>query len=192
MQQVLEEGQELLGAQVLGQQPLAFLEDESQLVLLGVDEDLEQLAEFQHLIAKQALFSCLEEVDVSLGDEYLPLRVADNRLPKLPHASALLLVIYLCDKRMDVGVDHRSLEVNRLRHFCELPDDAERLHLLSDGDHLAHPRYFFRIERDLLDVLRLRLLEVDVRGQIGIEDLGADLRFLVGDFEHLDILAHPV
>lgn len=41
-------------------------------------------------------------------------------------------------------------------------------------------------------MLRLGLLKIDVGWQVRVEDLGADLRLLVGDFEHLDVLAHAV
>lgn len=68
MHHVLEEGEELVRAYVLGHQPLALLEDQSQFVLLRVDEDLEQLAQLHHLIAIQALLPRLQEVDIPIGD----------------------------------------------------------------------------------------------------------------------------
>lgn len=63
---------------------------------------------------------------------------------------------------MEVCVDDRSLEVYRLGGFCHLPDNAIRLHLVSDGDYLTQSCYFFWIEWYLFNVLWLRLLKVNV------------------------------
>lgn len=34
------------------------------------------------------------------------------------------------------------------------------------------------------------VVEIDVRGHVGIEDLSADGFFLIGNLEHLDVLTH--
>lgn len=72
-----------------------------------------------------------------------------------------------------------------------LPYDAVRFHLFADCDDLPESGHFFRIEGDRFDVLGfVFVVEIDVRGHVGIEDLSADGFFLIGNLEHLDVLTH--
>lgn len=154
------------GLVVLRQQRLAalFLQNEAELRLLSVDKYLEQVCELPMVQHETALPLALQQIDVALVDQQLPVDVAHETFPD-PRDARGMFVVETFDAVGSCGFDEMA--------FAEEGRDVELLFALYTVgfDLLFVEVDFVQIEFEWLAVEVCEfdgflLIEIDVGGQI--------------------------